>query len=118
AEEWHHPKAGTRTEKIKLAGRVRYARASALTVRTLEQPREATMFETSQNLIRRRQVEARTGLSRSTIYAMIAAGKFPVPCKIAGNLNLWSESEISAWVAGRLAERDAKRREAPHASAP
>jgi prophage regulatory protein len=31
------------------------------------------------SILRRKQVQARTGLSRSTIYARIAAGTFPRP---------------------------------------
>lgn len=58
-------------------------------------------------LLRRKQVEARTGLSRSSIYAGIAAGTFPKPCPLSdtGRSVAWLESEISAWVAARVSAR-------------
>lgn len=50
-------------------------------------------------ILRRKQVEARTGLSRSTIYARIAEGTFPSPIDLGGCRAVgWIESEINAWV--------------------
>lgn len=49
-------------------------------------------------ILRRKQVEARTGLSRSTIYAYMAAGMFPKPVKIGSRAVGWVESEISQFL--------------------
>jgi prophage regulatory protein len=50
-------------------------------------------------ILRRKQVESRTGLSRSTIYARIAAGLFPSPIDLGGGRAVgWIEAEIDAWV--------------------
>ncbi|WP_063533279.1 AlpA family phage regulatory protein [Burkholderia sp. MSMB1589WGS] len=38
-------------------------------------------------------------LGRSTIYRMIAEGKFPKPFQILPNRNAWIESDIDAWLA-------------------
>lgn len=46
-------------------------------------------------------------LSRMQRWRLIRAGKFPAPIKI-GNKNAWVESEIDAWIVGRIRERDAK----------
>lgn len=49
-------------------------------------------------VLRRKQVETRTGLSRSTIYARIAEGKFPRPIDLGGRAVGWIEAEIDAWL--------------------
>jgi len=54
-------------------------------------------------ILRRKQVEARTGLSRSTIYARIAEGSFPRPIDLGGGRAVgWIESEINEWVRSRI----------------
>lgn len=62
-------------------------------------------------MLRRRQVEARTGLSRSTIYAGVNAGTFPKPIQLGAQSVGWLESEINAWLRDRVA---ASRGEAVH----
>ena len=52
-------------------------------------------------VLRRRQVEARTGLGRSSIYALIADGQFPTPIRLSANTVGWLEHEIDAWIAER-----------------
>lgn len=63
------------------------------------------MSSTTPHLMRLPQVEHATGLRRSTLYDLIRAGQFPQPAKL-GRLSAWPESEVSAWVAARIAERD------------
>jgi prophage regulatory protein len=57
-------------------------------------------------LLRREEVEHVTGLSRSTIYDAMAAGRFPRPVPLTATARAWPEDEILAWIAGRLAARD------------
>lgn len=52
-------------------------------------------------VLRRRQVEARTGLGRSSIYALIGEGQFPTPIRLSANTVGWLEHEIDAWIAER-----------------
>lgn len=59
------------------------------------------------NLIRLDQVKARTGLSRSTLYAYINEGRFPRPVTISDRCVAWVESEIDTWIAERIASRRA-----------
>lgn len=62
-------------------------------------------------ILRRREVQARTGLSRSTIYLYIQAGAFPRSVQLGPRAVGWLESEVSAWIAGRvIAARDRGRR--------
>jgi len=52
-------------------------------------------------LLRRKDVERETGLSRSAIYAQMAEGKFPRPYLIGSRAVAWREWEINAWKASR-----------------
>lgn len=58
-------------------------------------------------ILRRPEVQTRTGLSRSTIYAMLAEGAFPAPVRLGARAVGWPESEIAAWLESRKAARDA-----------
>jgi len=57
-------------------------------------------------LLRRKTVEARTGLARSTLYQMMQTGHFPKPVRIGGRAVAWLESDIDEWIEARLAERE------------
>lgn len=60
-------------------------------------------------ILRRKQVEARTGLSRSSIYAGIAAGTFPAPLPLGEKSVGWLEHEIDGWITSRIAARKEQR---------
>ena len=49
-------------------------------------------------ILRRPQVEDRTGLPRSTIYAKISAKEFPTAVHLGRRAVGWVESEIDDWV--------------------
>lgn len=53
------------------------------------------------------EVERRVGFKRATIYRLIAAKEFVQPVKV-GVVSAWPEHEINAWLAKKLAERDAQ----------
>lgn len=66
----------------------------------------------SLTIIRRKQVEARTGLSRSSIYAKMRPNPkrpgdfdptFPTPVSVGAKAVGWVESEVDAWLAARIA---------------
>jgi prophage regulatory protein len=44
--------------------------------------------------------------SRSQMFKMVAEGRFPRPIKISEQRSAWLMSEIEAWLAARVAERD------------
>ena len=52
-------------------------------------------------VLRRKEVELRTGLSRSTIYSMMARGSFPRPRRIGTRSVAWREDEVETWLATR-----------------
>lgn len=52
-------------------------------------------------ILRRKQVEALTGLSRSTIYAWVRDGIFPGPISLGPKAVGWLQSELDAWLAER-----------------
>lgn len=53
-------------------------------------------------ILRRRQVEQRTGLSRSTIYLRVAQGNFPKAVSFGARAVGWLESEIEEWLNSRV----------------
>lgn len=57
-------------------------------------------------ILRRQQVEQRTGMSRSGIYAAIAQGEFPEPIRLTDRAVGWIEHEIEAWINERISQRD------------
>lgn len=65
-------------------------------------------------IMRRREVQRRTGLSRSSLYRLIASGSFPASIQLSANAVGWLEAEVSAWIAGRVAaSRGVQSRAAP-----
>lgn len=66
--------------------------------------------------IRQPEVLRRTALSRSTLYELILAGRFPKPLKLGasspdgngrGRINCWPEHEIEAWMQAQISEHAA-----------
>ena len=58
-----------------------------------------------ETILRRKQVEARTGLSRSTIYGRIQARTFPAPIPLGARAVGWLESEVDAWLTAQIQNR-------------
>jgi prophage regulatory protein len=46
-----------------------------------------------------------SGISKPYIYLLMSRNEFPHPVK-AGRASMWLRSEVLAWVAARIAERD------------
>jgi prophage regulatory protein len=59
---------------------------------------------TPTTILRRKQVEARVGLRRSTIYARVADGTFPAPVSLGARAVGWVSDEIDDWLRARVAE--------------
>ena len=55
-------------------------------------------------LLRRPEVEPRTGLSRSTICSWMASGDFPSPVKLSARLVAWRESDIDTCIDKRASD--------------
>lgn len=56
---------------------------------------------TPATLLRRPEVQRRTGLSVSSLYRQIHAGEFPPPVKIGIRSVAWPESAVMEWIASR-----------------
>jgi prophage regulatory protein len=67
--------------------------------------KETAMADASQPrhcILRRKQVEARTGLSRSTIYARVNSGTFPTPVSLGPRAVGWIENDVQRWLSERI----------------
>ncbi|GAB3683913.1 AlpA family transcriptional regulator [Salinisphaera sp. T31B1] len=56
-------------------------------------------------ILRRPEVEAKTGFKRAHIYNLIKQGRFPKPMRLGVRAVGWDSLEIEAWIAERLNER-------------
>lgn len=64
----------------------------------------AAQIQNALTILRRKEVEARTGLSRSTIYERIRARTFPAPVSLGAKAVGWVEAEVDAWLAAQIAK--------------
>lgn len=53
-------------------------------------------------LIRRKEVQTKTGLCASSIYALMKQGKFPHPIHLSIRRVAWIESEVDLWIEERI----------------
>ena len=56
---------------------------------------------TTDRLLRLSEVQARCGISRSSVYRMMRVGAFPEPLRVGERAVRWPESEINDWLASR-----------------
>jgi prophage regulatory protein len=54
-------------------------------------------------LLRRPEVQSLTGLSKSTMYQMIADGDFPKQIQIGKRSVFWAEAHITKWIQEKIA---------------
>lgn len=58
-------------------------------------------FAKSDKYLRLPAVEDLTALRKSTLYALMAANKFPASVRLSARAVAWRESEVLAWCEGR-----------------
>ena len=63
----------------------------------------ATQLNNALIILRRKQVEARTGYSRSSLYKRMSEGTFPAQIKLGARAVGWIESEVTAFIESRIA---------------
>ena len=61
---------------------------------------------TQERFLRLPEVIHQCGLSRSTIYDLISREAFPKQISLGGKNVAWAQSEITTWMADRIAERN------------
>ena len=77
------------------------AKEGAISERAADYEAIASYRASNPRLLRRPEVEARTGLSRSTLYDWMKRGDFPQPVKLGTRLVAWRESDVTAWLESR-----------------
>ena len=61
----------------------------------------------SNKMLRLRAVQDWTGLSRSTIYAMMQRGEFPKNITLGARAVGWLDADIQAWIDSRISANQA-----------
>ena len=61
----------------------------------------ANQIASALRILRRNQVEERTGLSRASIYAFMKTGAFPKSVALGARSVGWRESDIEDWISSR-----------------
>ena len=56
-------------------------------------------------ILRRAEVEAKTGFKRAHIYSLMKEGKFPKALRLGVRAGGWDSVEIDSWITERLKER-------------
>ena len=56
-------------------------------------------------ILRRAEVEAKTGFKRAHISGLMKAGKFPKALRLGIRAVGWDSAEVDAWITERLKER-------------
>jgi prophage regulatory protein len=60
----------------------------------------------AEQLLRARAVLARIGISRTQLYELVRAGKFPPPVSVCGgHLTAWHEAVVDEWIRARPAPK-------------
>ena len=77
----------------------------------------AAQIHSALTILRRKQVEARTGLSRSSIYARLRHNPkrpgdydptFPKPVSVGAKAVGWIEAEVDTWIASQIQKSRSK----------
>jgi prophage regulatory protein len=58
----------------------------------------------TQRFLRMSEVKSRVGLSKATIYRLVAKGCFPRSIRLGEASVAWLEEDVIAWIAARVAE--------------
>ena len=69
--------------------------------------RKDTASKATRRLIRLPEVKRKTGLSRTTIWREVRAGRFPPPVEMSPGTRAWVDDEIDDAIEARIAARDA-----------
>ncbi|QCG68226.1 AlpA family transcriptional regulator [Pseudomonas veronii] len=64
-----------------------------------------TLLPGERRILRREEVEAKTGFKRAHIYNLMKDDKFPKAIRLGVRAVGWDSEEIDQWITDRLAER-------------
>jgi len=65
----------------------------------------ALAFPVDRRILRRAEVEAKTGFKRAHIYSLMKEGKFPKALRLGVRAVGWDSAEIDQWIADRIKDR-------------
>jgi len=65
----------------------------------------APVVPAERRILRRLEVEAKTGFKRAHIYGLIKEGRFPRPVRLGVRAVGWDSMEVEQWISDRLKER-------------
>ena len=65
----------------------------------------APVLPPEHRILRRAEVEAKTGFKRAHIYSLMKEGKFPKAMRLGVRAVGWDSVEVEQWIADRLNER-------------
>lgn len=71
-------------------------------------PPQAPAEAKPDRLIRLAEVEALTGLKKSSLYSLTRAGKFVKPVRLSSRCTAWSYAAVQSWIQARIAETGAQ----------
>lgn len=60
------------------------------------------------NFLTLKAVMTKTSLGRTTLYNLMADGRFPKSIKVSARKVAWDEKEVEDWMQERLQERDGR----------
>lgn len=60
-------------------------------------------------VIRLPEVTQKTGISKSTVWRLVRAGRFPAPLKLGSRMTAWVEEEVDEWLLARATTRPVAR---------
>ena len=66
---------------------------------------EIAVSSTERRMIRRREVEKKTGFKRSHIYSLMKQGQFPRAVRLGVRAVGWDSNEVEQWLASRREHR-------------
>ncbi|MEE5128044.1 AlpA family transcriptional regulator [Pseudomonas alliivorans] len=66
---------------------------------------EASLSQVERHIMRREEVERKTGFKRAHIYNLMKEGKFPQAKRIGLRAVGWDSLEIEQWITERLAQQ-------------
>ncbi|MGE4593406.1 AlpA family transcriptional regulator [Alcaligenes sp.] len=71
----------------------------------MDQQTPSEVKDNERRILRRAEVEAKTGFKRAHIYKLMDQGKFPKAMRLGVRAVGWDSAEVEQWIADRRNER-------------
>lgn len=70
--------------------------------KTHPKPGPAPDITRPERLLALAEVEAQTGLKKTSLYGLVRKGEFPPPVRLSRRCSRWPASQVQAWIADRI----------------